>query len=271
MARNMNTDFPTKTEAPSASYPNGAFRNVTVTGDGTGTPWDALIMNDVAGFQQELLDKAGLTPDGNNEKVGASQYFDAMRLTCGYPGLIQVAALFNVVPSSLGLRLLKLDGSGVLVASYPELDNATWVGVIDNASSDGFYRADDAAGTSRNIGGAYLILPDMTGQFIRGRDLTGAVDPDGASRAAAKIQDWALYDHAHIVEEKGTGYKQEGRTFQEGTGSSQFVAVFPSTPTGNQAYGSDMYENDLATAISTNKSTDENRPTNMNFDFYVWY
>jgi hypothetical protein len=228
-------------------------------------------MNDIAGWQQELMDKSGLAENNAIEVVGASQYFEAMRLTAGYPGIIVCANFFGITPAGVGLRLLKLDGSGVLVASYPELTQNCVVSFADNPNSDGYFRADDAAGVTRNSAGNYLILPDMRGQFLRGRDTAGAVDPDGASRAAVKIQDWALYDHAHIVEEKGTGYNGEGVTFQEGTGSSKFLCQFPATPTGNQAYGSDMYETDLATAMTTQKSADENRPTNVDFDFYVWY
>jgi len=268
MARQLAVDFPTKTNGPSADYPAGSFRNVTAPSDGTGTPWDALIMNDLAGWQQELLSKAQITESGVNEKVGASQYFEAMRKTSGYPGLIQIAALFNTTPSSVGLRLLKLDGAGVLVANYSELTNASWVGVIDNATADGFYRADDAAGTSRNTSGAYLILPDMAGQFVRGRDTTGAVDPDGATRAACEVQNWALYRHAHSLSSGGNAV-EIGQYTVTSTGTDSLAQ---NDASGTDIFAQALYEYDMLSGLPATKySDDETRPTNVNFDFYVWY
>jgi hypothetical protein len=269
MARQLAVDFPTKTNGPSADYPAGSYRNVTTPSDGTGTPWDALIMNDLAGWQQELLSKAGIVESGVNEKVGASQYFEAMRKTSGYPGLIQVAALFNTTPSSIGLRLLKLDGAGVLVANYGELTNASWVGVTDNATADGFYRADDAAGTSRNTSGAYLILPDMAGQFVRGRDTTGAVDPDGATRAACEIQDWAQHLHIHSSIAPNPPAGPAGFTnYNISTGGTASIL---DENGGDTAYVSGYLNSDYSSVSSDNYDTDELRPTNVNFDFYVWY
>lgn len=78
MAINPETQYPGKITASSANYPYGQARNITVPGDGTGTPWEAALVNDIFGMQQALLSEAGITPTGNPETAVASQYLNAM-------------------------------------------------------------------------------------------------------------------------------------------------------------------------------------------------
>ena len=59
-------------------YPQGKARNDITEGDGTGTPWEEALLNDMWGFQQALLKAAGITPTGNPDKVTASQYLDSL-------------------------------------------------------------------------------------------------------------------------------------------------------------------------------------------------
>lgn len=101
MAINPYSLFPTKTSAPSGDYPYGSARNVTVSGDGTGTPWDFRVLNDVWGFLQYLLNAAGITPSGVADNVNTSDYATA---------LFQSA----IIPSNgiEGLELDKLRYSG---------------------------------------------------------------------------------------------------------------------------------------------------------------
>ncbi len=77
MAINPESQYPGKIAPSSAAYPYGQARNITVPGDGTGTPWEAAIVNDFLGHQQALLSAAGLVPSGNPDQVGASQYLEA--------------------------------------------------------------------------------------------------------------------------------------------------------------------------------------------------
>ena len=78
MAIVPNTQFPTKTTAPSAAYPQGGAQNITAPGDGTGTPWDQAIVNDIFGLQQWLLAQAGITPSGSADTALVSDYGDAL-------------------------------------------------------------------------------------------------------------------------------------------------------------------------------------------------
>ncbi len=79
MAIIPETLYPGKTTAGSASYPYGGAQNVTAPGDGTGTPWEASLLNDIFGEQQALLSEAGITPSGSPETALISQYKEAIR------------------------------------------------------------------------------------------------------------------------------------------------------------------------------------------------
>ena len=256
-------------------YPLGKAQNITVAGDGTGTPWEEAILNDLFGFQQELLSKAGvvIAGSGTPDKVGASEYFDAIRATCGYPGMIQPLAL-NVDPSTLGIRMLIMDGSGILVANYSDLVTATYIGDSDNPTADAFYRADDAAGTARNTAGAYFILPDTSGRFLRGADPGGSFDPDGASRLIGSNQTDALQKHNHVIQNDiDAVYSTQGSVGTDG------VSITAMLPTGSKS-GAKFQASaaNVGDAISgflnisgVGRVAIETRPLNMQVKWGIWY
>lgn len=78
MAINPEVQYSGKIAPSDAEYPYGKARNITTPGDGTGTPWEAALVNDLFGFQQALLDASGITPTGDPDHVGASQYAQAL-------------------------------------------------------------------------------------------------------------------------------------------------------------------------------------------------
>jgi hypothetical protein len=72
--------FPSNVDTSDPSgYPYGKARNISAPGAGDGTPREAAMHNDVLGFQQALLSAAGIVPSGTPDKVGASQYLQAMQ------------------------------------------------------------------------------------------------------------------------------------------------------------------------------------------------
>lgn len=77
MAIKPSTLYPGQTAAPSAGYPEGSAQNVTVSGDGTGTPLEKTWVDDLWGYFQSKLAQAGITATGTPDQVGASQYLDA--------------------------------------------------------------------------------------------------------------------------------------------------------------------------------------------------
>jgi hypothetical protein len=80
MAIAPKDEFPGQTIASDPDYPHGKARNVLVSGDGTGTPWEERITNDIFGFQQALLEAANITPSGDPDTANASQYLEALAI-----------------------------------------------------------------------------------------------------------------------------------------------------------------------------------------------
>lgn len=72
--------FPGKIDTSDpTNYPLGKARDVTASGDGTGTPWRALWLNEPFGFFQALLTHSGVSASGDPETVTASQYLEALQ------------------------------------------------------------------------------------------------------------------------------------------------------------------------------------------------
>jgi hypothetical protein len=146
----------------SGTFPNIVTVNETIPDAGDGTPLVKKWVDDHWGFQQAVLNHAGTTPSGVNESASVSQVLNGLISILSPVGSV-IAWHGNVLPQTLGHRLLHLDGSGVLRSSYTDLDAACYVGDANNNDSnyEAYYRADDSGGTSRNTSGIYLILPDM--------------------------------------------------------------------------------------------------------------
>jgi hypothetical protein len=79
MAIIPSDDYAGQTTTGDGGYPHGKAKNVIVAGDGTGTPLEAAWLNDIWGFLQDVLARAGITPSGDPDEVGASDYADALR------------------------------------------------------------------------------------------------------------------------------------------------------------------------------------------------
>ncbi len=66
--------------ATDANYPQGKARNVSVSGDGTGTPWEKDAVNDWWGFQQALALDSGVTPSGSPDSAANSELLSALKV-----------------------------------------------------------------------------------------------------------------------------------------------------------------------------------------------
>lgn len=102
MAIIPESQYPGKITPASAEYPYGQARNITLPGDGTGTPWEAALVNDLFGFQQALLSEAEITPSGDPETATASQYLEALKKLLGVPGEAVLSADLNAIDTSGG-------------------------------------------------------------------------------------------------------------------------------------------------------------------------
>jgi hypothetical protein len=77
----LTSRYPTKSQADALNYAlAGKARDVTSSGDGTGTPLEKDWMNDLFGWQQALMAQAGLAPNGNVETQIASQLLSAVQI-----------------------------------------------------------------------------------------------------------------------------------------------------------------------------------------------
>lgn len=78
MSLKLNERYPARFNNPSADYPQGSFKNRTTPTAKDGSYLEQDWANDKEGFFQSLLSSAGLSANGLVDKVGASQYLDAM-------------------------------------------------------------------------------------------------------------------------------------------------------------------------------------------------
>lgn len=86
MALIPSSQYPAQTDSASAAYPQGKARNAATFQDGSGTPLEKSWINDIWGFLQSLLSDATITPDGNPDAVGASQYMEALEFVAKRAG-----------------------------------------------------------------------------------------------------------------------------------------------------------------------------------------
>lgn len=88
--------YPSQTAVDLTNYPQGKARNVTASGDGTGTPFEKDWVNDWFGFQQAAALAAGITPSGVPDTAVSSQLLDAIRSVVQLPcALYQITGTKN--------------------------------------------------------------------------------------------------------------------------------------------------------------------------------
>jgi len=157
----------TFTNQNGVAFPDSEAINASGPSATDGTEFiKVMIDNYMFGPQQALLNYAGITPSGTPESDTASQELDAMKQNFGFPGEA-VDWYGDADPATLGMRVLLLQGQGVLIASFPELTASVYVGDGNNPTAPAFFKADDAAGTIRNTAGVWLILPDAQDLYPR--------------------------------------------------------------------------------------------------------
>ena len=150
MAINPETQYPGRVTPSTPEYPYGAARNTTTTGDGTGTPWEAALVNDIFGFQQALLSAGLVVPSGSPDEVGASQYLEALRkitgkLTDGKKYQFLAAAIRN-------------SGGGWAFINDADHEPVGFTGI--STLPDGRIRLDHSVGAVEV--GSLLVVPDET-------------------------------------------------------------------------------------------------------------
>lgn len=106
MALDYRTTYGIQVLSGDPGYPYGKARNVTVSGDGTGTPWEQSLVNDWFGFLQSLLSASSATPSGTPDAVGASQYLDGVKfLTKNIVGTVNVTGAVIATQQVVGKNI----------------------------------------------------------------------------------------------------------------------------------------------------------------------
>ena len=129
----LPSTYPGQTAGTNANYPNGQARNVTVSGDGTGTPWEQQLLNDILGFMNAVVDEAGITVSGSPDTALASDVLDGLKALLALPknhleGLRVTrdsTVLMTTLPGSA--RNFANTRNLELTASLQKAINATWV------------------------------------------------------------------------------------------------------------------------------------------------
>lgn len=149
-------------------------------------------------------------PDGVIEAAGASQILEALQKGNAVGPGMYVQRAINDTPAVWGDRVLELSGQGVLVASYPDLNNATWIGgndaaqVAAKAAGEYFWRADDAIGTTPLAAGPYLMLPGQPPFEHQYNGVTGGAAADEFT-ISSSVAITTLYNATAIYYETNNG------------------------------------------------------------------
>lgn len=257
------------------AFPDSGAADVSAPGAQDGTEFFVTMINNyMFGPQQMLLDHAGLTPTGVIESATTSQVKEALQKGFGAPPGVPTEWHLASDPGVTGHRALLLNGQGILRANYPDLDAAVYVGDGNNAAvaaaGGAYFRADNSDGTSPNIAGVYLILPERRGYVPRGLDTAASVDPDGASRVLGDVQLDAFQGH---IFNNGIGYTSAvfwiyGGTASEVPGSATDRITGDSTNPTQQGLTSAPKTDGVN---GTPRISSESRMVNSSTKWVVWY
>ncbi len=163
-----------------AEYPLGKARNVSVPGDGSGTPLSQEWVNDLWGFQQALLARAGITESEDPDTALVSQYCDAIEYLAAHPDDLEVAndAIIGNDLEVLGTLTAPSIAAGATVeGDFFVGDN---IFVTDDVFCNDLDIEDDlVVGDDASIGGDLEVGNDI--------DAGGDIDADGFIDAGQDI------------------------------------------------------------------------------------
>lgn len=121
MALKLNERYPGRFDNPSADYPQGSFKNRTTPTAKDGSYLEKDWANDKEGFFQSLLSEAGIVADGDVDRVGASQYYEALVETIlseasgrllGAPQIFTTSGTYTPTPGMVTCIIEAVGGGG---------------------------------------------------------------------------------------------------------------------------------------------------------------
>jgi hypothetical protein len=226
------------------AFPYTVAKNASGPSASDGTPFTKDFIDDLWGGRQDLMSRAGLTPNGVSEASGSSQFMRATQLAIRGPGEFVLSAL-NATERALR-RLVQCQGQLLLISGYTDLVAHTYCGDANNATAPAFYKCD--AGGARNTAGLYFRLPDCRGLFPRGiggntvRTAANGATFSGGTFVGDMVNDM-FGGHKHGPN-SGNGFITDvgsGGTLMVGGGASDIVATTTGNPTTDGANGNPRF------------------------------
>lgn len=183
MALSPMIRWPSNTVSGDPEYPFGRAKNEVVPGDKTGTPWERDLINDIWGFHQSLLSEAGISPSGDPEKVGASQYLDALK------------ELFTLRTAGYLLQNIEIiQGAASDTYATPSWARALLIFAVGGGGAGGGAAATGAGEVSGGGGGGagavvakWITSPDATYPYTIGAGGTGVIGGAGNNGTSTTI------------------------------------------------------------------------------------
>lgn len=166
MAISIKDRYPSKVDTTDPAYPQGKARNITTPLDGTGTPWEKDLVNDILGLQQAIYKEAGITPSGAPDTADVSQQLEGLKkiisindLTQSHYFLTEAAYKTSTIEFPVGKVIVILE------------DNSTWNNVLTNSTTpDGEYIVQSTNVPAQSIVQRDIVIP-------KGRDVQALTAP----------------------------------------------------------------------------------------------
>lgn len=256
MAIKPKVEYPYQTITTDPAYPHGKARNVTVPGDGTGTPLEQKWVNDVWGFLQAVLAAGGVTPSGIPDTASASDYLNALKayfLKSPSSSTDNAIARFDGTTGKISQNSLVTVGD---TGSLSGVENVGLSGEVSYASpksrvilvdplviGEGQPWRSDAFGAAA---GSYIFSPSATQYF-------GAIDLSPYLRTGMVLTQLEVLVHPQVANateadrmafeliarpwssSSGALVNVGGPAYDSGSNAAQTVTVFSGTHTVDRA------------------------------------
>lgn len=140
-------------------------------------------------------------------------------------------AIMHFYRSAAPSGWLKANGEAIAIATYPALAEAMYVGDARNATAEAGYRCTDPGNPNgtRSTSGAYIVKPDLRGEFVRGLDDGRGVD---MGRLIGTYQSDQLKAHSHQLSFQPSN-TADGAADDAGGGDGRTGPLNPSYWTAN--------------------------------------
>lgn len=187
MAISPKDRYPSKIDTTDpTNFPEGKARNIVTPLDGTGTPWEKDLINDMFGFQQAVLQESDQTPTGMVENANDSQYLEGIKTVVNINDLSQtynfdtVAELTsNAIEFPTEKRIYISERGGYFIFKVGGAPDG--YGVLDAGGGNTAEIEDLVVKTTRGYGATTDEVTDYSGNFLAAASNTQSVQVDAGT------------------------------------------------------------------------------------------